>query len=199
MIRKLYLTLNSGFMRWVPLCGPPGFHPVEESEVLEFNLVVPDPLVLSEVCIAKFQKLRTYYRKEKKKLLTFKSGIEAEDIVAKWEHFTRLQFLDDTINTVESTSDLDYVELEINAQYTPLNDSMYAEAEELIEPTVEPPSPPSIPCSGSESTGSQLLLQGTRISASTPQAKKRKLKGGDEYFYESMQKCLEDMDKKNSQ
>ncbi|GFV48515.1 hypothetical protein TNCV_4869161 [Trichonephila clavipes] len=31
---------------------------------------------------------------------------------------------------------------------------MYAEAEELIEPTVEPPPPPSIPCSGSESTDS---------------------------------------------
>ncbi|GFY46304.1 hypothetical protein TNIN_62801 [Trichonephila inaurata madagascariensis] len=64
-----------------------------------------------EVCIAKFQNLRN----EKKKLSSFRSGTGARDFVPKWEHFARLQFLDDTIEPLDSTSNLDYMELEINA------------------------------------------------------------------------------------
>ncbi|GFY46935.1 hypothetical protein TNIN_52851 [Trichonephila inaurata madagascariensis] len=120
--------------------------------------------LLLEVCIAKFQNLRTYYRKEKKKLSTFRSGTGAEDFVPKWEPFARLQFLDDTINPVESTSNLDYMELEIDA--TPLNVSVSTD-EDLFETIVE--SPP-IPCSGSQISH---LQQGTRVSTVTPKAKKK--------------------------
>ncbi|GFT13160.1 hypothetical protein TNCV_4295471 [Trichonephila clavipes] len=80
-----------------------------------------------EICIAKFQNLHTYYRNEKKKLSSFRSGTGARYFVPKWEHFARLQFLDDTIKPLDSTSNLDYMELEINA--TPLNVS----AEDLFE------------------------------------------------------------------
>ncbi|GFU36922.1 hypothetical protein TNCV_2670961 [Trichonephila clavipes] len=68
-----------------------------------------------KVCIAKFQNLRTYYRNEKKKLSSFRSGTDARDFVPKWDHFVRLQFLDDTIKSLDSISNLDYMELEINA------------------------------------------------------------------------------------
>ncbi|GFX43191.1 hypothetical protein TNCV_2712351 [Trichonephila clavipes] len=53
--------------------------------------------VLKKVCIAKFKNLRTYYRNEKQKLSPFRSGTGARDLVPKWEHFARLQFLDATI------------------------------------------------------------------------------------------------------
>ncbi|GFY50004.1 hypothetical protein TNIN_349371 [Trichonephila inaurata madagascariensis] len=91
-----------------------------------------------EVCIAKFQNLSTYYRNEKKKLSSFRSGTGARDFVPKWEHFARLQFLDDTIEPLDSTSNLNYMELEIKA--TPLNVS----AEDVFENVVELP---PIPCS----------------------------------------------------
>ncbi|GFY72236.1 retrovirus-related Pol polyprotein from type-1 retrotransposable element R2 [Trichonephila inaurata madagascariensis] len=62
----------------------------------------------NQICTAKFQNLRTYYRNEKKKLSSFTSGTGARDFAPKWEHFTRLQFLDDTIEPLDSTSNLDY-------------------------------------------------------------------------------------------
>ncbi|GFR00644.1 MADF domain-containing protein [Trichonephila clavata] len=68
-----------------------------------------------EVCIAKFLNLRTYYRKEKKKLTCSKSGTGAVDFFPKKEHFTRLQFLEDIINPVVCHPNLDDMELEINA------------------------------------------------------------------------------------
>ncbi|GFY64894.1 hypothetical protein TNIN_8021 [Trichonephila inaurata madagascariensis] len=103
------------------------------------------------ICTAKFQNLRTYYRNEKKKLSSFTSGTGARDFAPKWEHFTRLQFLDDTIEPLDSTSNLDYMELEINA--TPLNVSM----EDAFQNVVELP---PIPCSEEP--------QGARVSPSTP-------------------------------
>ncbi|GFY07405.1 hypothetical protein TNCV_5085901 [Trichonephila clavipes] len=131
-----------------------------------------------EVCIVKFQNLCTFYRNEKKKL-SFRSGTGARDFVAQWEHFAPLQFLDDTIKPLDSTSNLDYMELKINA--TPLNVS----AEDLFENVVEPP---SIPCSESQSE----QPQGTRVSTSTPRAstvtprvKKRKVDSSHEDFYET--------------
>ncbi|GFY64493.1 uncharacterized protein TNIN_31241 [Trichonephila inaurata madagascariensis] len=72
----------------------------------------------TEICTAKFQNLRTYYRNEKKKLSSFTSVTGARDFAPKWEHFTRLQFLDDTIEPLDSTSNLDYMELEINAVHS---------------------------------------------------------------------------------
>ncbi|GFQ70005.1 hypothetical protein TNCT_485811 [Trichonephila clavata] len=134
-----------------------------------------------EVCIAKFQNLRTYYRKEKKKLTSFKSGTGVVDFVPKWEHFTRLQFLEDTINPVDSTSNLDYMELEINAYLR-----IY-----LIEAVLD--TPPSIP-SGSKSTGSELP-QGERVYACTPKVKRRK-SDAQEQFHSRMQTCLESRGKK---
>ncbi|GFY58945.1 hypothetical protein TNIN_4491 [Trichonephila inaurata madagascariensis] len=119
---------------------------------------------------------------------TFISGTGAEDFVPKWEHFTCLHFLDDTINPVESASNLDYMELEINA--TVLNVSVSTEVEDLFETIVEPL---PIPCSGSQIS---QLPQGTRVSTSTPQAKKRKVNSNHEEFYDSMQKCLGAVDKK---
>ncbi|GFY73562.1 hypothetical protein TNIN_21651 [Trichonephila inaurata madagascariensis] len=111
--------------------------------------------------------LRTYYRNEKKKLSSSRSG--ARDFVPKWEHFSRLQFLYDTIKPLDSTSNLDYMELKINA--TPLNVS----AEDLFENVGEPP---PIPCSESQSE----QLQGTRVSTVTSRAKKRKVDSSHEDF-----------------
>ncbi|GFY77095.1 MADF domain-containing protein [Trichonephila inaurata madagascariensis] len=87
-----------------------------------------------EIYTAKFQNLRN----EKKKLSSFTSGTGARDFAPKWEHFTCLQFLDDTIEPLDSTSNLDYMEPEINA--TPLNVSM----EDAFQNVVELP---PIPCS----------------------------------------------------
>ncbi|GFX56303.1 hypothetical protein TNCV_2242361 [Trichonephila clavipes] len=69
------------------------------------------PASTKEICIAKFQNLRTYYRNEKKKQSSFRSGTDARDLVPEWEHFARLQFLDDTIKPLHSISNLDYMEL----------------------------------------------------------------------------------------
>ncbi|GFY51765.1 hypothetical protein TNIN_243631 [Trichonephila inaurata madagascariensis] len=117
---------------------------------------------------AKFQNLHTYYRKEKKKILTFRSETGAEDFVPMWKHFARLQFLDDTINP------------------TPLNVSVSTEAN-LFETIVEPP---PIPCSGSQIS---QLPQGTRVSTSS---QKRKVNSNHEEFYDRKQTCFGAVDKK---
>ncbi|GFS58012.1 MADF domain-containing protein [Trichonephila clavipes] len=93
-----------------------------------------------EVCIAKFKNLRTYYRNEKQKLSSFRSGTGAIDLVPKWEHFARLQFLDDTIQPLDSISNLDNMELEVNATSLNVSD------EDLFENDVElPPIPNRAP------------------------------------------------------
>ncbi|GFY56662.1 MADF domain-containing protein [Trichonephila inaurata madagascariensis] len=147
-----------------------------------------------EICTAKFQNLRTYYRNEKKKLSSFTSGTGARDFAPKWEHFTRLQFLDDTIESLDSTSNLDYMELEINA--TPLNVS----TEDAFQNVVElPPIPCSEQLQGARVSPSTPLMSPSTplmststplLSTSKPQAKKRKVDNSREAFYESMQKCL---------
>ncbi|GFY58367.1 MADF domain-containing protein [Trichonephila inaurata madagascariensis] len=133
-----------------------------------------------EICTAKFQNLRTYYRNEKKILSSFTSGTGARDFAPKWEHFTRLQFLDDTIEPLDSTSNLDYMELEINA--TPLNVSMEDAFQNVMEL-------PPIPCS-EEPQGARVSPSTPLLSTSKPKAKKRKVDNSREAFYESMQKCL---------
>ncbi|GFS31274.1 uncharacterized protein TNIN_134801 [Trichonephila inaurata madagascariensis] len=144
--------------------------PTTDKEQRLRQSIFPDQ---KEVCTEKCQNLRTYYRNKKKKLSSFTSETGPRDFVPKWEHFTRLQFLDDTIEPLDSTSNLDYMELEINA--TPLNVS----TEDTFQNVVElPPNP----CSEQP--------QGARVSTSTPQAKKRKVDNSHEAFYESMQKCL---------
>ncbi|GFS64119.1 hypothetical protein TNIN_80421 [Trichonephila inaurata madagascariensis] len=122
-----------------------------------------EAFLIPEVCIAKFQNLRTYYHNERKKLSSFRSGTGARGFVPKWEHFARLQFLDDTIKPL----------------ITPLN----VIAEDLFENFVEPP---LIPCSQSQSE----QPQGIRKSTSTPRVKNRKVDSSHEDFYESMQKCF---------
>ncbi|GFW38657.1 MADF domain-containing protein [Trichonephila clavipes] len=129
-----------------------------------------------EVCIAKFKNLRTYYRNEKQKLSSFRSGTGARDLVPKWEHFARLQFLDDTIQPLDSISNLDNMELEVNA--------------DLFENDVELPPIPNRAPSESE------LPQRIRVFTSTPRAKKRKVESSQEAFYESMEKCLGAVGKK---
>ncbi|GFY66278.1 hypothetical protein TNIN_484751 [Trichonephila inaurata madagascariensis] len=124
----------------------------------------------------------------------------ARDFAPKWEHFTRLQFLDDTIEPLDSTSNLDYMELEINA--TPLNVSM----EDAFQNVVELP---PIPCSeepqGARVSPSTPLMSPSTplmspstplLSTSKPKAKKRKVDNSREAFYESMQKCLGAVGKK---
>ncbi|GFX46010.1 hypothetical protein TNCV_3132751 [Trichonephila clavipes] len=64
--------------------------------------------VLKKVCIAKFKNLRTYYRNEKQKLSSFRSGTGAMDLVPKWEHFACLQFLDDTIQPLDPPQGLTF-------------------------------------------------------------------------------------------
>ncbi|GFY47296.1 hypothetical protein TNIN_27431 [Trichonephila inaurata madagascariensis] len=150
--------------------------------LLEYLLDRPVILVMrifsKKVCIVKFQNLCTYYRNEKKKPSSFRSGTGARDFVPKWEHFAPLQFLDDTIKPLDSTSNLDYMVLEINA--TALN----VRAEDLFENVEEPP---AIPCSESQSEQPQ---------GCPTQPKKRKVDSSHEDFYESMQKCLGAVGKK---
>ncbi|GFX47079.1 hypothetical protein TNCV_4664051 [Trichonephila clavipes] len=123
-----------------------------------------------EVCIAKFKNLRTYYRNEKQKLSSFRSGTGARDLVPKWEHFARLQFLDDTIQPLDSISNLDNMELEVNA--------------DLFENDVELPPIPNRAPSESE------LPQRIRVFTSTPPEPKnlepkRKVESSQEAFYET--------------
>ncbi|GFW89954.1 hypothetical protein TNCV_864841 [Trichonephila clavipes] len=93
-----------------------------------------------EVCIAKFKNIRTYYCNEKQKLSSFRSGTGARDLVPKWEHFARLQFLDDTIKPLDSISNLNNMELEVNATSLNVSD------EDLFENVVElPPIPDRAP------------------------------------------------------
>ncbi|GFY11885.1 hypothetical protein TNCV_4973851 [Trichonephila clavipes] len=139
-----------------------------------------------EVYIAKFKNLRTYYRNEKQKLSSFRSGTGARDLVPKWEHFARLQFLDDTIKPLDSISNLDNMELEVNATSLNVSD------EDLFENVVELPPIPNRAPSESE------LPQRIRVFTSTPRAKKRKVESSQEAFYESMQKCLGAVGKKQS-
>ncbi|GFY67339.1 hypothetical protein TNIN_162691 [Trichonephila inaurata madagascariensis] len=133
-----------------------------------------------------FQNLRTYYRNEKKKLSSFRRGTGARDLVPKWEHFAHLQFLDDTIKPLDSTSNLDYMKLEINAVRIFPSDVV----EDLFENVVEPP---SIPCSESQSEQPQWTRVSTstpRLSTVTPLAKNRKVDSSHEDFYEIMLECL---------
>ncbi|GFS95606.1 hypothetical protein TNCV_885771 [Trichonephila clavipes] len=84
--------------------------------------------------------------------LDARSGTGARDLVPKSEHFARLQFLDDIIKPLDSTSNLDNMQLE-----TSLNVS----DEDLFENVVELP---PIPYSESQSE----LPQGIRVFTSTP-------------------------------
>lgn len=61
--------------------------------------------------MVKFQNLRSYFRKEQKKNMFLKSGSGASFLKPKWEHFTRLQFLNDTFIPESSSSNLDNVEV----------------------------------------------------------------------------------------
>ncbi|GFT20740.1 MADF domain-containing protein [Trichonephila clavipes] len=160
-----------------------------------------------EVCIAKFKNLRTYYRNEKQKLSYFRSGTGAIDLVPKWEHFARLQFLDDTIQPLDSISNLDNMELEVNATSLNVSD------EDLFENDVELPPIPNRAPSESElpqrvrvftstppvTTSTPPLTTSTPpLTTSTPRAKKRKVESSQEAFYESMEKCLGAVGKKQS-
>ncbi|XP_035217881.1 uncharacterized protein LOC118191189 [Stegodyphus dumicola] len=57
--------------------------------------------------LAKFKNLRSQYRRERKRMLTFKSGSGGQGFVPKWEHFQRLSFLDDGMVAEDSCSNLD--------------------------------------------------------------------------------------------
>ncbi|GFU64180.1 hypothetical protein TNCV_3745481 [Trichonephila clavipes] len=58
-----------------------------------------------EVCIAKFKNLRTYYRNEKQKLSSFRSGTGAIDFEFPQMGTLRSpQFLDDTIQPLDGIS-----------------------------------------------------------------------------------------------
>ncbi|KFM58786.1 hypothetical protein X975_16198, partial [Stegodyphus mimosarum] len=48
-----------------------------------------------DLMLAKFKNLRSQYRRERKRMLTFKSGSGGQGFIPKWEHFQRLSFLDD--------------------------------------------------------------------------------------------------------
>ncbi|GFY13455.1 hypothetical protein TNCV_1803261 [Trichonephila clavipes] len=115
-----------------------------------------EALFTPEVCIAKLKNLHTYYRNEKQKLSSFRSGTGERDLVPKWGHFARLQFLDDTIKPLDSTSNLDNMELEVNATSLNVSD------EDLFENVVELPPIPNRAPSQSE------LPQGIRVFTSTP-------------------------------
>ncbi|GFX33905.1 hypothetical protein TNCV_3963141 [Trichonephila clavipes] len=127
--------------------------------------------------------------------------------VPKWEHFARLQFLDDTIKPLDSISNLDNMELDVNAT------SLNVRDEDLFENDVElPPIPNRAP---SESKLPQRVRVFTStppvttstppvttstppLTTSTPRAKKRKVESSQEAFYESMEKCLGAVGKKQS-
>ncbi|GFW22622.1 hypothetical protein TNCV_2764341 [Trichonephila clavipes] len=102
-----------------------------------------------------------------------RSGTGARDFVPKWEHFARLQFLDDTIKPLDSTSNLDNMELEVNATSLNVSD------EDLFENVVELPPIPNRAPSQSE------LPQGIRVFTSTPRAKKRKVENSQEAFFKN--------------
>ncbi|GFU95747.1 hypothetical protein TNCV_4889361 [Trichonephila clavipes] len=94
--------------------------------------------------------------------LDARSGTGARDLVPKWEHFARLQFLDDTIKPLDSTSNLDNMELEVNAT------SMNVSDEDLFENVLELP---PILYSESQSElpqGIRVFISTTRMSTSTP-------------------------------
>ncbi|GFV81025.1 hypothetical protein TNCV_2270091 [Trichonephila clavipes] len=115
-----------------------------------------------EVCIANFKNLRTYYRNEKQKLSSFRSGTGARDLVPKWEHFARLQFLDDAIKPLDSISNLDNMELEVNATSLNVSD------EDLFEKVVELPPIPNRAPSESELPQRIRVFTSTPVSPSTP-------------------------------
>ncbi|XP_035234001.1 uncharacterized protein LOC118205825 [Stegodyphus dumicola] len=60
-----------------------------------------------DLMLAKFKNLRSQYRRERKRMLTFKSGSGGQGFVPKWEHFQRLSFLDDGTMAEDSCSNLD--------------------------------------------------------------------------------------------
>ncbi|GFU95845.1 DDE_3 domain-containing protein [Trichonephila clavipes] len=152
-----------------------------------------------EVCIAKFKNLRTYYRNEKQKLSSFRSGTGARDLVPKWEHFARFQFLDDTIQPLDSISNLDNMELEVNA--TSLNGPSESELPQRIRVFTSTPvstsTPPVTTSTPPVTTSTPPVTTSTPpVTTSTPRAKKRKVESSQEAFYESMQKCLGAVGKK---
>ncbi len=67
-----------------------------------FNFLFP---FLDDI-INKFSNLRTYYRKQQK-LFKGSSGSAGLGLQPRWEHFVRLQFLDDSLETTPSISTLD--------------------------------------------------------------------------------------------
>ncbi|GFW61154.1 hypothetical protein TNCV_4509761, partial [Trichonephila clavipes] len=122
------------------------------------------------VCIAKFKNLRTYYHNEKQKLSSFRSGTGARDLVPKWEHFARLQFLDDNSKPLDSTSNLDNMELEVNATSLNVSD------EDLFENVVELPPIPNRAPSQSELPQRIRVFTSTPVSTSTPHTSSQKKK-----------------------
>ncbi|GFW79608.1 hypothetical protein TNCV_1428681 [Trichonephila clavipes] len=133
-------------------------------------------------------------RNEKQKLTSFRSGTGARDLVPKWEHFARLQFLDDTIQPLDSISNLDNMELEVNVTSLNVSD------EDLFENDVElPPIPNRAPSESELPQRIRVFTSTPPVTTSTPRARKRKVESSQEAFYESMEKCLGAVGKKNSQ
>ncbi|GFW55264.1 hypothetical protein TNCV_116501 [Trichonephila clavipes] len=112
------------------------------------------------------------------------------DLVPKWEHFARLQFLDYTIKPLDSTSNLDYMELEVNVISLNVSD------DDLFENVVELPLISYSESQSEQPQGIRVFTSTHPVSTSTPGAKKRKVDSSHEDFYESMQKCLGAVGKK---
>ncbi|GFW09980.1 uncharacterized protein TNCV_4207451 [Trichonephila clavipes] len=109
---------------------------------------------------------------KKRNCRLLRSGIGARDLVPKWEHFTHLQFLDDTIKPLDSTSDLDYMELEVNAASLNVSD------EDLFENNMELPPIPYSESQRSSHKGQGCLPQNLLCPPQLLEQKKKKATRG---------------------
>ncbi|GFY58197.1 hypothetical protein TNIN_192731 [Trichonephila inaurata madagascariensis] len=144
----------------------------EEAEKIGFQQIA---IRMSErVNALQFPESPHLYRNEKETdKCSFRCGTGARRFCSpNWEHFARLQFLDDTIEPHDSTSNLDYMELEINAVHSIGMSSTGGMS--IPENVVELP---PIPCSeflSEQPQGARVSPSTPLMSTSKPRAKKKK-------------------------
>ncbi|GFV28923.1 hypothetical protein TNCV_3202831 [Trichonephila clavipes] len=119
-----------------------------------------------------FKNLRTYYRNEKQKL-SFRGNRGVIDLVPKMANIPRCLPVpfDDTIQPLDSISNLDNMEPEVNA--SPSESELPQRVRVCLLPT--PPVTPTL---------------NTSLDHLNTSSQKRKVESSQEAFYESMEKCL---------
>lgn len=69
--------------------------------------------LVAEGLVNKFANLRSYYRREWKKLKQIRNAGEGENFVPKWDHFVHLSFLEDALVGENAENSLDSTPLEL--------------------------------------------------------------------------------------